>query len=411
MKILIVDDNPTRYSSIIEKIEKDDANEYNIQTLTNVKDALNALENNVFDVLVVDMMLPRRVWDRTADPAGGITILTHLQEDDSLNIPRYVIGITSATDDDTAVAEHFHNSSWTLLRAVASDNWQDRLLHQFKHAQAAINIAATRQYDLDVCFITALHNPEFKAVINLPIDWELSDYLCDESTFVKRGKLKTAEGNTLRVVAACAMRMGGVEAAILTGKLIECFRPRMIVMTGICAGLEGKVNLGDVIVANPTWDWTSSKWDLDDSQNPRILPSPDYIGVDREIIAKIRNIEDDSAFLTKLQDKWPAGDYVNKLRIHTKPSASGTIVVADGSTLKNIQVTQNREVLGLEMEAYGVYAAVRAAASPRPLAVSIKSVCDFADPRKEDKAQSYAAYTSASVAFEYLYRFGVPANG
>lgn len=408
MKILIVDDNTARYSGVVKTQEAAGQGGDVIESCGNVKDAIAALERTSFDLLVVDMMLPHTAWDSNPDPAGGIKILQHLQEDESLHTPTYVIGVTSALTDDSTVADHFNSSSWTLLRAGASDNWQERLNHLFTYARDAVGRARNRGYDVDVCFITALRKPEFKAITALNIEWELADTLCDDSTFVKRGKLRTSAGSYLSVVAASAMRMGGVESAILASKLIECFRPRLIIMTGICAGLEGKVNLGDVVVANPTWDWTSAKWEIDGDGNPKILPAPDYIGIDRTIAAQLAIIEDDTSFLATLQDSWSGTENATRLKVHVKPSASGAIVVADGSTLKSIQSAQNREVIALEMEAYGVYAAVRAAPTPRPLVVSMKSVCDFADPRKADKSQAYAAYTSAGVAFEYLRRFGVP---
>lgn len=86
------------------------------------------------------------------------------------------------------------------------------------------------------------------------------------------------------------------------------------------------------------------------------------------------------------------------------PCASGPVVVADGTTLTEIREMQNREVLTLEMEAYGVYCVARKASQPQPITFSIKSVCDFADPRKNDAMQKYASYTSAMTTFEFLRR-------
>ncbi len=40
-----------------------------------------------------------------------------------------------------------------------------------------------------------------------------------------------------------------------------------------------------------------------------------------------------------------------------------------------------------------------------PKCIVIKSVCDFADPLKDNEWQMYAAYTSAQFAFRYLRDF------
>ena len=49
------------------------------------------------------------------------------------------------------------------------------------------------------------------------------------------------------------------------------------------------------------------------------------------------------------------------------------------------------------MECYGLFAAAFRAPIPRPTPIAFKSVCDFADPDKNDGDQAYAAYTSANA--------------
>lgn len=82
--------------------------------------------------------------------------------------------------------------------------------------------------------------------------------------------------------------------------------------------------------------------------------------------------------------------------MHVGPIASGAAVLADGLTAVNIR-GQHRELLGIEMETYGVYVAAEEAPSPRPSYFSLKSVVDFADGKKNDKYQRYASYTSAKA--------------
>ncbi|MFM0741835.1 hypothetical protein PQQ51_31780, partial [Paraburkholderia xenovorans] len=183
--------------------------------------------------------------------------------------------------------------------------------------------------------------------------------------------------------------------------------PRLLVMAGICAGLEKKTAFGDPILASKVWDWTSSKWDVDEQGTERILPSPDYIEVDREIVSRFRLLNEDSAFKAKLRESWQASPPETVLTLRDAPCASGPIVIADGKTLLDIKEKQNRDVLALEMEAYGVHCAGRMASHPRPITFSVKSVCDFADPRKNDAMQKFASYTSARTVHEFLRRYAV----
>jgi hypothetical protein len=85
--------------------------------------------------------------------------------------------------------------------------------------------------------------------------------------------------------------------------------------------------------------------------------------------------------------------------------ASGPIVVVDGKTLTKIREKQNREVLALEMEAYGVYCAARKASQPRPITFIIKSVCDVADPRK-----NYAEICVLHERNDHVRIFAMPRN-
>jgi nucleoside phosphorylase len=178
-------------------------------------------------------------------------------------------------------------------------------------------------------------------------------------------------------------------------------------MTGICAGMEGPVNLGDAILGTPVWDWTSSKWDVDKDGKDRVLPAQHYIESSPEIVSRFKLLQEDSSLLDYIRNSWSGSTMMTPLRLHVGPCACGPVLVADGKTLEEIKTTQHRQVLGLEMEAYGVYYAASFAGNPRPLYMSLKSVCDFADPRKNDGMQKYAAFTSAQLMYEFLKRYAV----
>ncbi|MGA8792740.1 MAG: hypothetical protein WB498_07425, partial [Candidatus Binatus sp.] len=82
------------------------------------------------------------------------------------------------------------------------------------------------------------------------------------------------------------------------------------------------------------------------------------------------------------------------------PIASGASVVQSQPLVRQIE-SHNRKVIGVEMETYGVFLAARLCRKPRPVAMSFKSVADFADLSKSDKYQDYAAFTSANFLYEF----------
>jgi len=73
--------------------------------------------------------------------------------------------------------------------------------------------------------------------------------------------------------------------------------------------------------------------------------------------------------------------------------ATGAAVVADPNIVTAIQF-QNRKVIGIDMECYGVMVAAEAADSPRPDCIVVKGVSDNGDDAKGDDAQPFAAFAS-----------------
>ncbi|WP_421955722.1 hypothetical protein [Polaromonas sp.] len=83
------------------------------------------------------------------------------------------------------------------------------------------------------------------------------------------------------------------------------------------------------------------------------------------------------------------------------PMASGSAVLADARVSERIKNTQHRNVTGLDMEVYGVYAAVQSCDS-NAIFVALKAVCDNGDRQKDDKYQTYAAEVSAKATVRFI---------
>ncbi|MDQ8027603.1 MAG: hypothetical protein REJ23_02675, partial [Brevundimonas sp.] len=257
------------------------------------------------------------------------------------------------------------------------------------------------QYGIDLAIVTALRDPELEAVLRNGWAWSPAEPL-DDVSFIQKTTFESG-GRTFTACAATAPRMGMVSTALLSAKVIAELRPRVLVMTGICAGVPGKVNMGDVLLADPSWDYQSGKR-VKDKSVTQFSISPHQLDVAEDVRSRVDQLGADKSFLRQVLDGWRA-DAPNGFKIEIGPVASGSAVLADGEALEDIK-RQKRELIGIEMEVYGLYAAARAASSPRPTAFALKSVCDFADPDKKDAMQKFAAYTSASVMTELFKRYG-----
>jgi nucleoside phosphorylase len=107
-----------------------------------------------------------------------------------------------------------------------------------------------------------------------------------------------------------------------------------------------------------------------------------------------RNLIAKPGWRTQLDEKYMQTSQAD-WNVHLGPMLSGLSVVANGDVMTSI-ARQHRNVLGLEMEAYAIYAAATFAASDCK-ALVVKGVCDFGDAGKEDSVQKIAAHRSAMV--------------
>jgi nucleoside phosphorylase len=248
--------------------------------------------------------------------------------------------------------------------------------------------------------LAALNTPELNALLKLPWSWTDARSF-DQVGFYYQGAVPH-DGRSLSVVAAAAPRMGMVATAILSTKMIMKFRPRVLAMIGICGGVRGGCNIGDALVANPSWDWQMGKHTL---KGFRI--APDQITIGTGIAEKFKQLAKTPSLLNRIFDEHD-GDKPNAPpSIRVGPVTCGSAVLGDGKLINEIKTTQHRNLLGVDMELYGMYAAVRDSPPPAPVPIGIKSVCDYADKAKDDRYQAYAAHVSVRVLAAFLESFGV----
>jgi nucleoside phosphorylase/CheY-like chemotaxis protein len=401
MNILIVDDQPRRYDRLVAALCGLEVAREDIDIVMSAMDAREKIEQCAYDLLILDIQLPLRP-ETEQDRQNAIDLLFEIREGELANPPRYILGITA----DRAVAgdalKQFEDWCWTILDySESNDEWVNRAANcaRFVRDRASQRVADVQRTDLVI--VCALGDPELAEVHKLPWNWG-SPRPLDDVTFVRDGFVEV-EGRRITVCAMAAPRMGMVAAALRSASLIAQLRPRMIAMTGICAGVRGKVSLGDVLFADPAWDFQSGKR-VKDKENTQFSMRPHQLAAHAKIRAHIEQIRDDHEGLTKVAGTFD-GRPPGISRVVIGPVASGSAVLADGEVIKEIR-EQHQELVGVEMEIYGLYAAAHAASSPQPLCFALKAVCDFADPDKEDGQQRYAAYASARVLQLLIERFG-----
>lgn len=390
LRVLVVDDEHEKVVAISTELNKLGL-PIHIESRTDAASARRLLQSERFDLVLIDVSLPDAL-DTGPSPMAGFDFYDLISIDDQIYIPRSILFIT-AKEDKLEESRAEANARGVELCEVhpASEIWRP-----FLAARARLvyrHVKSEGSTDVDVAVITAMRTPELSEVLALDYGWQRKRFPGDPSTY--HFGVATTDGRSIKVVAVAASRKGMSASAAVAAKVATKLKPKYLVMLGICAGIPGKTNLGDVIVASSTWDWGSGKHTQDESGSVVFKTGALQSTLDPTLLEIARDVGEELEVRQKIRAGWTAAMPAGEFSVHAGPMATGASVLAHEGLVEGI-VDQNRDVLGIEMEAYAVMAA---AESCKCGAIVLKSVCDYADASKSDDWQKYAAYTSAMFFF------------
>lgn len=391
MKTLIVDDQYEDKAKIVADI-LNRIGESDFDLVVDSKNALKSMSSEKYDLLILDLQIPEVLGD-DAKNDGGTQLLQFIELNESIKKPTVVLGITSHKDAYDSCLPFFQKRGWSLILGVDD---QEYILSVLKTMKTHIT---TLENKFDIVFLTALPHIEYEAVMDLPLDWKEHQEINDDNVYHK-SNIITSDGVTRSIIATYLPNMGIAPAAAITASLCVKFKPSLIIMTGICAGIMNRVNLGDVLIADPTWDWGSGKLTVVDG-NAKFLSQPTQMSLDPSIRRKMQHLSTANTYMNEIYSGWKGKRPPQNPKVHVGPMATGAVVLEDPVTVDLIR-EQNRTTNGIEMEAFGVMAAAFYSGPKRPKVLIAKSVCDFANPEKNDVWQQYAAYTSAQFAYHFV---------
>jgi nucleoside phosphorylase len=404
VKILIVEDTPAKAERLrkcvqsVAGIKADDV--HLARDLVGARELLNGTS---FDLMVLDIRVPNIAGDDAEE--GGAELIRELRASSYLVCPYHIIGITAYDDTLESVQQLFDDELWKVLKYDPTSRlWEQQLKRKVEYlvrSKEEMSKSTERPYLYDVAIVTALHDPELRAVLRLDAEWS-EVRIPNDHTSYHTGAFE-GDGKSIRVVAAAAPQMGMSASAVLSMKMIANFRPRYIAMVGIAAGMpEVGRDYGDLLVAERCWNYESGKRAVSEERS-LFVPEPTQVPLNTALREKFLGIQASRKYLNQIQEEWDGDKIDFKLKISVGPVASGSAVVADANIRDGIKDQQQRKVIGIEMESYAVYYAAENCSLPQPIAFSVKSVCDFANAEKDNKYHRYAAFTSA----RFLYRFAL----
>lgn len=236
---------------------------------------------------------------------------------------------------------------------------------------------------IDILIITALPE-ELEALRHyLPLKEKKQSETCQLTYDI--GPLQTEnEGVSFLCAATCLFRMGNTDAGVSAANALHDLNPTYVIMFGLAAGIEGEVELGDVILPTHVFYYELAKL----SQG--------------KVHVRPQSYQSDDLLINKLSDF--ASTYAGDHKVIFGPFAVGEKVVAEPAAVENLKQADPK-LIGIEMESYGV---ARAAANMlyRPRFIAIRGVCDYADNNKNDDFRSLALINAAKFANSFL-RTGV----
>lgn len=184
--------------------------------------------------------------------------------------------------------------------------------------------------------------------------------------------------------------MGSVGAALGTRGAMLRTKAAHVVLVGICAGIPGKVEIGDVVLPRTVIYFESGKVSTGRfSRRGRLESADDQRHCDPGVLGR-------AALCTPPLRKEGITLYASD-----DVMACGEKVVASKWFRDNQIRFRHRKISAIDMESYGV---ARAAAEVKRKLTVIKGVCDMADHRKNDGAHTLAAENAANVLVALIER-------
>lgn len=402
MKVLIADDNTNRSGKIVENLLLTTTlSREDIIHCHTASEARVHLRDEAIDLLLLDILLPNRV-ENSPSSDTSLALLAEISDTNNLIKPRKIVGLTAYSEALASASPAFWERTWIVLEtSEIQDDWLTTIEKCVAYLRTDDRQQESVDFETDLLVFTALRDPEMQAVRNLSWNWEPSEP-ADDVSFATRGTISVND-KKFSVVSAFADRMGMVSTAVAVSNLFKIYKPRLCVMTGICAGVRGRTDIGDIVFADACWDYQSGKFSTDEQQSSIFEIEPHQIPAEAMISARIDQLNEDATWLNNAWRAWPIRP-VNAPRLLRGPIASGSSVLADSRVVSDI-VSQNRKVRAIEMELYGLYLAGFHAPQPKPKVFGIKAVCDFADSQKGDNWQAYAAYMSAKALEQFAVKF------
>lgn len=360
MKILLIEDLVSKRERIKASIVEILGDHYNDQVITFADDSTKAIREiytNQFDLVIFDMFLPDVIGVGHERDCSQELIDAFSK---SKNYQSESIALTQYDLSEVEDIQLFNLSGITLVKYDDSNNWSTALKLKIEKIGQKVNcdfiIFCALPKERQAYVHTDSQLGEKKNIFGMDCQYiTIGDY----NGFIIKPPL-----------------MGLVNMAITSSKAIEYFQPKIVAMSGICAGVKGESNFLDIIVARTCWEYQTGKW-----KDGVFKQEPYQAELSRSLQTDLIQSSESQATIDYVRNGLFDSE-LKDMKIRVSPLSSGSAVIADEEFMKEIGL-QHRKMAGVEMEMYSLYEAAAQSLS-QPLYFGAKSVVDLGDNSKGD---------------------------
>ncbi|WP_323879095.1 5'-methylthioadenosine/S-adenosylhomocysteine nucleosidase family protein [Aeromonas caviae] len=372
MTIMLIEDNDSKARNIEKHLINKGVMHKDIIRVCTMTDFAAKLNENI-ELFIIDCKLPS--LDNSAASQNGQAILESIIK--SGGNQALLLAISSYPNDFPELRSRFEAHGCILADYSDEKGWKSTLDH--------LLIQLNKNYKLDFLIFCALQE-ERNPYITLM-----------NGKRALRGDLDCydIEINERKGSVILLPQMGLVNAAVIAGLSIERFKPKIICMSGICAGFKGHAKMGQLLISKMAFEYQSGKWISDG-----FLQEPYQASPDNTTLMMLQTLLQSESLISELESGFqgtrPSASIVPDMGIFT----SGSAVISAQEKMDNIKEF-HRKVNALDME---VFATMRAAElSPyQPKCICAKTVVDLGDEDKGDSIHSYGSYISAKFIIKSL---------
>ena len=323
MNILLIEDNKLKKEQIIKLIDKEFLCLLSIDVAYNLEEAKNKIMNSKYDIYILDLSIKSGLHEASID--YGFEIYDTIK-----NLTKNII-IYSTVDN---LIKHPRNNEFNENLVPFIDYTSKEKDWEYKLIEFLRNFVKFDELNYDIAILTALDD-EFHWMKKASETSWYSFEKNDNTFYVS--KISNDFGEEVSIVAYSINKMGIAYSSSIATKILIDFKPKLLVMTGICAGLEKVADKGDIIV--PEYIFNYQEGDITEDG---FVPAFKVKQLNSKISKLVKQTKD--SYTIDIKNDWekkynsfgkmPGGTF--KI-INEKHFGTGSAVVKDETILNDIR--------------------------------------------------------------------------